>query len=98
MVQLFKPQFPEALTGKTYGSGWIQGSYRGRELLFHLGATNGFSSIVAFMPQEEIGVAWVANLDSTRSFALFSLSKKFQRRLSSLLWWPSISLWDFNLG
>lgn len=46
-----------------YGLGWFVQSYRGRRLVHHGGNIDGFSALVSFLPQQQIGVAVLSNLD-----------------------------------
>lgn len=47
----------------TYGLGWFQQDYRGRMVHFHTGSIDGMSAIVGLLPEEELGVVVLANLD-----------------------------------
>lgn len=48
----------------TYGLGWFVVPYRGYTLIHHGGNIDGFSTMVAFVPQEKIGVVVLTNLES----------------------------------
>jgi hypothetical protein len=48
-----------------YGLGWFIQPYRGHHLVQHGGNIDGFSAMVAFLPQEEIGVAVLSNLNGS---------------------------------
>ncbi len=48
----------------TYGMGWFVVPYRGYTLIHHGGNIDGFSTMVAFVPQEKIGVVVLTNIDS----------------------------------
>ena len=57
--------FNEALTGNTifaYGLGWFIEPYRGYTLIHHGGNVEGHSLIIAFVPQEKIGVVVLTNI------------------------------------
>lgn len=58
-------QFTEipALTG--YGFGWFVALYRGRQILFHTGGITGYTAWVSFLPEAEIGMVILTNLDQT---------------------------------
>lgn len=47
----------------TYGLGWFQQDYRGRTVHFHTGSIDGMSAIVGLVPDAELGVVVLANLD-----------------------------------
>lgn len=49
----------------TYGMGWVIGSYRGFRYMTHSGSLDGFTSEMACLPAEGIGVVVLANLDDT---------------------------------
>ncbi len=55
-------KYKEFLYG-SYGMGWGIGSYRGHLLIDHGGGIDGFSALTSFMPQENIGVVVLSNLD-----------------------------------
>jgi CubicO group peptidase (beta-lactamase class C family) len=44
-----------------YGLGWFVGSYGGQRLIWHSGATLGFSSLVTFLPEANLGVVILTN-------------------------------------
>ncbi|KAI0767194.1 beta-lactamase/transpeptidase-like protein [Fomes fomentarius] len=50
-----------SITG--YGMGWFRGSYRGHDVAWHSGAIPGFSLLAAFLPQDNMGVVLLANMD-----------------------------------
>ncbi len=74
-------EFPE-LTHLCYGLGWFTQTYRGHEMVFHGGNIDGFTSLVTFMPQEEMGFAILANLEGTSLPTILALS--FYDRLLGL--------------
>ena len=49
----------------TYGMGWVLGTYRGRRMMQHSGSLDGFTSEMACLPAEGIGVVVLANLDDS---------------------------------
>jgi hypothetical protein len=49
----------------SYGLGWRIEDYRGRQLVEHGGAIDGFRARVLLLPEDKIGIAVLANLDST---------------------------------
>lgn len=75
VAELFRPQtliprevfYPTArLTDPhwtSYGLGWFQQDYRGLMVQFHTGSIDGMSAILGLVPEEELGVVVLANLD-----------------------------------
>lgn len=68
MEALHSPQMPcdspfhgPEMPVSTYGLGWFIEPYRGHSLIHHGGAIDGFSSQVAFLPEEEIGIVVLCN-------------------------------------
>jgi CubicO group peptidase (beta-lactamase class C family) len=73
--ELFKPQqiipanefYPTAKLTKphwlTYGLGWFQHDYRGKMVEFHTGSLPGMVALAALMPDENIGLYVMGNLD-----------------------------------
>jgi hypothetical protein len=73
--ELFKPQqiipanqfYPTAKLTKphwtTYGLAWFQHDYRGRMVQFHTGSLPGMVAIAGLIPDENIGVYVMSNLD-----------------------------------
>ena len=49
----------------SYGLGWFLEAYRGQYLVHHGGNIDGFSSLVAFLPFEGIGVVVLTNANAT---------------------------------
>jgi hypothetical protein len=45
--------------------GFVVSSYRGHKLVWHDGGIDGFTAVFAFLPQDQIGVVALANLDGT---------------------------------
>jgi CubicO group peptidase (beta-lactamase class C family) len=64
MVIQEAPPFPEIGTS-SYGMGLFISTYRGHKFVEHGGNIDGFSAEFAFLPQDGIGVAVLANLDGT---------------------------------
>jgi CubicO group peptidase (beta-lactamase class C family) len=46
---------------EAYGLGWVLSDYRGRELVAHGGAIDGFRAIVGLVPEEHLGVVVLTN-------------------------------------
>lgn len=53
---------PNALLN-AYGLGWVLSEYRGRTLIEHAGALPGSSAVIALIPEEDVGIVLVTNLD-----------------------------------
>lgn len=76
IAQLHGPQITLPDSGRyaelpppvTYGLGWSVQSYRGHTILQHSGGINGFSSLVTFLPREQLGVVVLNNLSSLVPF------------------------------
>jgi CubicO group peptidase (beta-lactamase class C family) len=64
MVIQQAPTFPEVGTSG-YGMGLVISTYRGHKVVEHGGAIDGFVAEFAFLPQERIGLAVLANLEGT---------------------------------
>lgn len=47
----------------TYGLGWFQHDYRGKMVQFHTGSLSGMVAIAGMIPEENIGVYVMGNLD-----------------------------------
>ncbi|MFW6085505.1 MAG: serine hydrolase, partial [Gemmatimonadota bacterium] len=58
VMQAFHP----AARVQAYGMGWFITDFHGRTLLAHGGGIDGMSALVAWIPEEELGVALLTNL------------------------------------
>jgi CubicO group peptidase (beta-lactamase class C family) len=58
--------YPE-LGPRSYGLGWFLRHYRGRRMVFHSGGIDGYGSFLAMLPEENIGVIILSNLDEGNS-------------------------------
>ncbi len=47
----------------TYGFGWIMSDYHGRQLLQHGGGIDGMSAMVGLLPEENLGIVVLTNLN-----------------------------------
>jgi hypothetical protein len=56
-----RPELPEI----SYGMGWFVQPYRGHNRIHHGGNIDGFSAQVAFLPQDQIGMVVLSNMDGT---------------------------------
>lgn len=55
--QVTKPNF------RTYGLGWFQHDYKGKMVQFHTGSLAGMVAIAGMIPEDEVGVYVMGNLD-----------------------------------
>lgn len=57
------PGTPEEMVAFSghYALGWVAGAYGGQRVIWHSGGTLGFSSLVAFLPEAELGVVILTN-------------------------------------
>lgn len=65
-----------------YAFGWQTGSYRGRRILRHTGKIEGYSSVQAFLPEENAGAAILLNLHSPTVSVMFNLLYDILDRLA----------------
>jgi CubicO group peptidase (beta-lactamase class C family) len=50
---------------RAYGMGWFLQDYRGRKLVHHGGNIDGMSALVAMMPEEDVGLVILTNMNGT---------------------------------
>ncbi|HEX4935661.1 MAG TPA: serine hydrolase, partial [Gemmatimonadaceae bacterium] len=50
---------------QAYGLGWFLEDYRGRLVVHHGGNVDGFTALVAMMPEEKFGVVFLTNMNGT---------------------------------
>ncbi len=50
-----------------YALGWVLGAYGGQRLIWHSGGTLGFTSLVSFLPEADLGVVILTNRSGTAS-------------------------------
>lgn len=82
MVTPDPPAFPEE--GFTsYGMAFFISAYRGHRVIFHTGHIDGFSALLSFMPQENIGMVMLINVDGERAFPV-ALERNIYDRLLGL--------------
>jgi CubicO group peptidase (beta-lactamase class C family) len=70
---------------QAYGLGWFLQDYRGRLIVHHGGNVDGFTALVAMMPEEKFGVVLLTNMNGTGlpnalMFKLFDLQLKAPAR------------------
>lgn len=57
--------FHPAASRTAYGMGWFISDFHGRTLLDHGGGIDGMSALLALVPEEELGVAILSNLQTS---------------------------------
>jgi CubicO group peptidase (beta-lactamase class C family) len=62
MVIQGEPQFKERGTS-SYGMGFFISTYRGHTMVYHGGAIDGFTANFSFLPQDNVGVVVLTDLD-----------------------------------
>lgn len=65
MAANMRPYTLRELPVMTYGLGWFIEPYRGYNMIYHGGNLDGFSTVVSFMPEENIGIVILANMKAT---------------------------------
>ncbi|HET9266014.1 MAG TPA: serine hydrolase [Vicinamibacterales bacterium] len=66
VIQAFPGLFEDPeIQQPSYGLGWFIESYRGRKRVHHGGNIDGFSAMVALMPDDGLGVVVLSNLNGT---------------------------------
>lgn len=61
---VFQQTWPEATT-ITYGMGWFVHDYHGTRVVEHGGNTDGMTSLVALLPETDVGIVVLTNAGST---------------------------------
>src|SRR5436305_147636 len=51
--------------GISYGLGWFLGSWQGHKTIFHAGNIDGFNAMVAFLPDENLGLVMLSNVSDS---------------------------------
>ncbi len=65
--------FHPAARLQTYGMGWFITDFHGRTLLAHGGGIDGMSALVAWVPEEGLGVAILSNLQARSPAWIFGI-------------------------
>lgn len=60
----------ERLNEAYYGLGWRVMNYSGRNMIFHGGAVRGFRGLIAFLPDQDIGIVILWNSESATPSSL----------------------------
>jgi hypothetical protein len=78
-----EPGLPPLLaeTHQHYGMGWLSGAYHGQPVVSDNGATLGFASEIAFLPEADLGVVILTNGGARAGFLAYAV----QFRLLELL-------------
>lgn len=66
MVSPSSLRYPE-IGHASYGMGLGINSYRGHKMVSHGGAIDGFTALLSFLPQDNVGVVVLTNLESDRN-------------------------------
>ena len=74
----------------SYGLGWVVDEYKGSPKIWHGGRTIGFTAYLAFLPDQDLGIAILANAQGSGSFnaairfqlfeLVFGLESKFDEK------------------
>lgn len=56
-----------------YGLGWVVGTYGGQRAIWHSGGTLGFSSLVTFLPEADLGVVVLTNGSGNAGQLIYSV-------------------------
>jgi CubicO group peptidase (beta-lactamase class C family) len=62
-LSIYKGFWPSETHFMLYGLGWFLEDYRGRKVIWHGGAIDGMNALVAFMPEEKLGMVALVNLN-----------------------------------
>ncbi|KAI0752773.1 beta-lactamase/transpeptidase-like protein [Daedaleopsis nitida] len=65
-----------------YGMGWFRMSYRGHDVVWHFGAIPGFSLLVAFLPEDNLGTVLLTNIDEKYDDTLLILYRIIDEALA----------------
>ena len=60
----------ERLSRAEYALGWRVFAYQGRKLIFHGGAVRGYRGLIAFLPDQDVGIVVLWNSESAAPSAL----------------------------
>jgi CubicO group peptidase (beta-lactamase class C family) len=50
---------------RAYGFGWVIQDYRGRKIVWHIGGIGGMKSVIALVPEEQLGIVILTNRGDT---------------------------------
>jgi beta-lactamase class C len=63
-------KYRDRITETQYGLGWRYMTFAGNPLVFHGGWIRGFSTILAFLPNQQVGIVILQNAEASTSFQL----------------------------
>jgi hypothetical protein len=75
---------------RAYGLGWGISDYRDRKIIRHFGETDGMSSVVALIPEENLGVAILTNMH------VASMHNALVFRIADLFLGPPMEDWNLK--
>ena len=79
------PEFRTDTVDLHYGMGWLSETYRdGRRLLWHSGGIDGFSALMGFFPEEQLGFAFLTNAGRGGGLLNLSIQASLRDRLFGL--------------
>ena len=64
----WQPQISDHQSGSQYGLGWGVSNHKGHTVIMHEGSFGGFASLLAMIPDQQLGLAILANLDQDEYF------------------------------
>ncbi len=67
LLEMWRPQFPEATSGDNFGIGFRLSEINGHQLVGHGGAIYGFATELEALPQDKLGVVVVTTSDSANA-------------------------------
>ena len=59
----YQSAFNQEAPFNAYGFGWVVSQYRNRTLLEHGGSVDGFGAVIAIIPEEQLGIVILSNLN-----------------------------------
>jgi len=85
-LEFNRPTFPVSFASESGGLGWVRATYRGHPVLWHGGAVMGFSSMMVFFPDDNIGVVVLTNIGESGISGLFIAMQAFDLLLGYEPW------------
>lgn len=78
MILAEQPKYDELMMS-TYGLGWFIQVYKGHKMIHHGGNLDGFSAMVSFMPDINVGIVILTNKNACplRDFLAFNIYDRF---------------------
>lgn len=79
------------LTPAAYGMGWFVYYYRGHKVVQHGGNLEGFTSLVYMLPDDNLGMVFLTNMDKSKLPSLLSLyASDFMLSLPEIDWYDRL--------